>query len=182
MPLKFCPRCTIIEEGSERSYSPELESPRTVRELPPTSRDALPDGALVTGSRNTSPLIEDLRDIQRIFEEVNAAEVDQVQTRDSDSFKNSPRKSIIGSLFRKTIMRTKSKSTGMLLSDADELERNKSDLKKTLLTGQSRDAGGYDSDAAVLGDIDTPATLQVRNNLLERSRGKIRQEEGWPPR
>jgi hypothetical protein len=182
MPLKLCPRCTIIDEDSERSHSPELPSSRAVKGQPTDPQDPLPDEALATCSRHSSIITEDLRNIQRIFEDANTAEVNQDQARDSDSLKNSPRKSIIGSLFRKTLMRTRSKSVGMLLTHMDQLERNKNELRKTLCTGQGRDAGGYDSDAAVLDEVDTPVTLQASNTSPERSRGKIRLDGERPPK
>jgi hypothetical protein len=183
MPIKFCPQCTTIEEGSERSDSPDLPSPRTAIGRS-ASRDSLPNESVVTDSRVTSARTEDLRDIQRIFEEANSAPFDLTPAEDwSDSPKSSPRKSIIGSLFRKTLLRTRSRSTGILLNDADQLKRTKSELRRTLLTGQVRDAGGYDLDAAVLDDVEATLMQQANNSSTERSRDKNRQDDdGWPQR
>jgi hypothetical protein len=183
MLIKFCPRCTTIDEQSERSESPDLPSPRTVTERSTPSHNLLTDETGVTDSRVTSTRTEDLHEIQQIFNEVNLAEIDQVPQEDfNDSPKSSPRKSIISSLFRKTLLRTRSRSTGILLSDADQLRRTKSDLQKTLFTGHSREAGGYDADAAVL-DFEASFAPQSNNPPPERGRQKIRHgEEDWPQR
>jgi hypothetical protein len=184
MPIKFCPRCTTIDERSERSDSPDLPSPRAVVEQVTTSQDLLPDESVATDSRYTSARTEDLRDIRRIFEEANSADVDQSQAEEfSGSPKSSPRKSIIGSLFRKTLLRTRSRSTGILLGDTDQLKRTKSELRKTLLTDEGRVAGGYDSDPAILEDVETSMAQQTNNPSSQRGRAKARQDdEDWPQR
>jgi hypothetical protein len=174
--------CTTIEE--ERSDSPDLPSPRAGAAPHTLPLVHLPDEYPLPNSRYTSVGTEDLRDIQRIFQEANSAEVEHIHGEDSgESLKNSPRKSVIGSLFRKTLLRTKSRSTGILLSDADEIKRTKSELRQTLLLDQGREAGGYDSDAAALDDVEASVTQIASNLSPERGRDKLRlQGEDWPQR
>lgn len=170
---------------------PRSDSPATPPPLPTLTGSAEPaaltghsqDDYPISDSRYTSARTEDLQDIQRIFQD---ATNDQSSRTSNESTNNSPKKSIISSLFRKTLARTRSKSSGTLLSDPDQIQRTKGEIRKTLLNQQGREAGGYDSDAAVLDDVDASIAHPESEQSPRRGRAATRQEErhddGWPRR
>lgn len=180
--------CTFIVE---RSDSPALPSPRTVTgPNTPHSRKTVDSPAIE--SRYTSVRTEDLQDIQRIFKDAQTNDENATPARDGkSSSKSSPRKSLIGSLFRKTINRPRpnslrillpdnrrrSKSMGHLLSDPSQLQKAKGEIRMTLFSQQGPDSGGYDSDASVMGDVDEPATQQEDEDSPTRGRTRLRSQD-----
>ncbi|KAF2431912.1 hypothetical protein EJ08DRAFT_696059 [Tothia fuscella] len=173
MKPKYC--CNFVD----RSDSPVLPSPRTVHG-PTTPLSRAKDDSNLTDSRYTSVRTEDLRDIQRIFEHAQSNdEEDPATPKETHGSKNnSPRKSIIGSLFRKTINRPRSKSLGNLLNDPNQFQQTKHDIRKTLFSQQRPESGGYDTDAAVMGDVDASVSSQQHDDgSPTRGRSKLRPQD-----
>lgn len=136
---------------------------------------AIPEGA---DSRYTSTRSEDLREIQQLFDGRNPTD-STISVPDEQSFESSTissKHSKLTSFFRRKLSRTFSKSK-IQQPDLEKLKQAKHEIRSNLLNKQGPDAGGYDSDAAVLDNIDEPSTS--RNDITDnapRGRAKTRQQ------
>lgn len=138
-----------------------------------------------TDSRYTSTRSEDLREIQALFNQDNAVEPTTAQEEKSyDSSTISSKHSKIASFFRRRLSRTFSKSK-LDRPDPEKLKEAKIEIKSNLLNDKGPDAGGYDTDAPVLDNIED--SLNSRQNTTEgpvRGRAKARRhtvtQSTWP--
>jgi hypothetical protein len=169
MAAKYC--CTALP----RSYTPDHPANREV-ELTAI------DGALSTrprepDSRYASVRTEDLREIQQIFHEASLADSVAHHIRAKSRPLHDPKHPLIVDYLRQKLSRPKPKSKSALAADPNQVQRIKSELRKTLLSRNGPEAGGYDEDAPVLEDVEASMAPHESEGSLARGRGKLRSQE-----
>lgn len=169
MTARYC--CTALP----RSYTPDQPASRAV-ELS-AFNSVLPAGPGDPDSRYTSARTEDLREIQQIFHGADLVDNRDKVIREKARSLHSPKHPLIVGFLRQKLSRHKSKSASVLTVDPNQIQRTKNELRKTLLSSNGPEAGGYDEDAPVLEDVEASiAPLQSEESML-RGRGKIRVQD-----
>lgn len=126
-----------------------------------------------TDSRYTSARTEDLKEIQQLFDPSNLVDSAASIPNDPSFSTVSSKQSKIGSFFRRHLSRqltAKKKPT----SDPEAIKQAKNEIRSTLLSEDGPEAGGYDSDAAVLSNVDETAVPNgYHNESPGRGRSKV---------
>jgi len=171
MAASYC--CTALP----RSNTPDAPASRPIELI--AIEGASPSDNRTSETRHLSARTEDLQEIQQLFKEANLANDGDHLTRDKARSLHIPKHPSIGNILRQMkLCRQKSKSKSLLHIDPNEIQQTKSELRKTLLSKNGPEAGGYDADAPEFEDIDASITPHETAESFSRGRGKSRSQDG----
>jgi hypothetical protein len=150
------------------------------RKLKPgsTQISSIPENSVGTDSRYTSTRSDNLREIQQLFDQSQNDGTDFAIAREPEksyaSSTVSSKHSKLASFFRRRLSRTVSKSK-IDQPDPEKLKEAKHAIRSNLLNNGGPKEGGYDADAALLGDVgESIASPKEVDDPTVRGRSKTR--------